>query len=104
MNRPPFYLNACALQMSRRSFLRSTALVSAAAAVGVSARAAAAPAMQVLETKVISPDLEYYHGWPALTRRRNGQLVVVWSGGRETHVCPFGRVEMMTSDNNGQSW
>jgi sialidase-1 len=90
--------------MSRRGFLRSTALASAAAAVGVSARSAAAPSIQVLETKVISPDLEYYHGWPTVTRRRNGQLVVVWSGGREIHVCPFGRVEMMTSDNNGQSW
>jgi hypothetical protein len=104
MNRPPFYQNACALPMSRRSFLRATALVSAAAAVGVTARAVAAPDIQVLETKVISLDLEYYHGWPTVTRRRNGQLVVVWSGGRETHVCPFGRVEMMTSDNNGQSW
>ncbi len=58
----------------------------------------------MLETKVISPDLDNYHGWPTLTRRRNGQLVLVWSGGRESHVCPFGRVEMMTSDNNGRTW
>jgi hypothetical protein len=90
--------------MSRRIFLRSTALMSAAAATGFSARAAAAPSIQVLETKVISPDPEYYHGWPTLARRRNGQLLLVWSGGREGHICPFGRVEMMTSDNNGQSW
>jgi len=92
------------LPMSRRRFLRSTALASAAAAIGFAARAAGAPAIQVLETKVISPDPGNYHGWPTLTRRRNGQLVLVWSGGRERHVCPFGRVEMMTSNNNGQSW
>ena len=104
MNGPSFSENVCALPMSRRSFFRATALASAAAAIGVSARAAAVPAIQVLETKVISPDLDNYHGWPTLTRRRSGQLVLVWSGGRETHVCPFGRVEMMTSDNEGQTW
>jgi hypothetical protein len=90
--------------MSRRSFLQSTAMASAAAAIGFSARAGAAPSIQVLETKIISLDPENYHGWPTLARRRNGQLVLVCSGGRESHVCPFGRVEMMTSDNNGQSW
>ena len=90
--------------MSRHGFLRSAAIVSLAAALGLSARAAAAPAIQVLETKVISPDLDNYHGWPTLTRRRDCQLLVVWSGGRESHICPFGRVEMMTADNNGQTW
>ena len=104
MNEPLFSQQARALQMSRRGFLQSTAMASAATAIGFSARAAAAPSLQVLETKVISPDLENYHGWPTLTRRRNGQLVLVWSGGRESHVCPFGRVEMMTSDNNGRTW
>ena len=104
MIEPLFPQQARALPMSRRGFLRSTALVSAATAIGFSARATAALSLQVLETKVISPDLENYHGWPTLTRRRNGQLVLVWSGGRESHVCPFGRVEMMTSDNNGQTW
>jgi sialidase-1 len=104
MNRLSFSQNEGALPMSRRNFLRSTAMVSAAAAIGFSARPAAAPSLQVLETKVISPDLDNYHGWPTLTRRRNGQLVVVWSGGREGHVCPFGRVDMMTSDNKGQTW
>jgi len=30
--------------------------------------------------------------------------VVVCSGGREEHVCPFGRVEMMVSDDMGKTW
>jgi sialidase-1 len=93
-----------ALSMSRRAFLRSATVMSATTVLGLSARATAAPSIKVLETRVISPDSENYHGWPTLTRRRNGQLIVVWSGGREDHVCPFGRVEMMTSDNNGKSW
>jgi sialidase-1 len=28
----------------------------------------------------------------------------VWSGGRESHVCPFGRVEMMRSNDDGRTW
>lgn len=66
--------------------------------------AQAAPKIQLLETKVISHQSELYHGWPTVTRRRNGQLVLVYSGGREAHVCPFGRVEMMRSDDEGRSW
>jgi sialidase-1 len=65
---------------------------------------AAAPAAEILETKVISQQPAYYHGWPTLARRKNGQLLVVCSGGRESHVCPFGRVELMTSDDGGKSW
>jgi sialidase-1 len=46
----------------------------------------------------------YYHGWPTLIRRSNGQLVAVWSGHRKSHVCPFGTVDMMRSDDGGHSW
>jgi hypothetical protein len=58
----------------------------------------------VLETKVISLDFEHYHGWPTVARRKNGQLVVTYSGGRERHVCPFGRVEMIVSNDDGSTW
>ena len=43
-------------------------------------------------------------GWPTLARCRNGQLLLVCSGGREAHVCPFGRVELMRSHDQGQTW
>ena len=59
---------------------------------------------RVHETKVINPDSGHYCGWPTVTRRSNGQLLVVWSGGREQHVCPFGRVDSMRSDDEGQTW
>ena len=58
----------------------------------------------IIETKVISPQPEFYHGWPTVTRRADGELWVTWSGGREAHVCPFGRVEAMTSRDGGATW
>ena len=68
------------------------------------ARADGAPAAEIGTPAVISREPAYYHGWPTVARRRNGQLVLVCSGGRETHVCPFGRVEMMTSNDEGKTW
>src|SRR4030095_2883832 len=35
---------------------------------------------------------------------RSGELLVVYSGGRESHVCPFGRVELMSSRDQGTTW
>lgn len=65
---------------------------------------ASVPSAEVLETRVISPQPQLYSGWPTLARQRSGRLMLVWSGGREAHVCPFGRVEWMTSDNGGETW
>ena len=66
--------------------------------------AASAITARVHATTVISGDDRHYCGWPTLTRRANGQLFVVWSGGREQHVCPFGRVDAMRSDDDGETW
>jgi len=92
------------LRITRREMLCSTGAVAAAAVIGTGRRATAAPALTVHETKVISHLPNRYHGWPTLARRRSGQLLLVCSGGREAHVCPFGRVEMMRSDDEGQTW
>lgn len=62
------------------------------------------PTARVLETKVISKQPEYYHGWPTVARRANGELWLTWSGGRESHVCPFGQVQAMTSRDDGNTW
>jgi sialidase-1 len=67
-------------------------------------RGGTAPRAVVKETKVISDQPQDYHGWPTLARRRNGQLLLAYSGGREAHVCPFGRVELMQSDDEGRTW
>ncbi len=63
-----------------------------------------APGFEVEEVRTISWQPEVYHGWPTLTRLQSGRLMVVGSGGREEHVCPFGRVECITSDDDGVTW
>jgi NADH dehydrogenase len=63
-----------------------------------------APAIEILDQRVISWKPPLYHGWPTLAKRSNGELLLAFSGGREAHVCPFGRLEWMRSKDNGQSW
>lgn len=54
--------------------------------------------------QIISVQPQYYHGWPTLARRRSGELLAVYSGGREAHICPYGRVEMIRSQDDGVTW
>lgn len=65
---------------------------------------AAEPLAEVLSTKVIKPSRKAYIGWPTLTRRKNGQLLLVASGTRESHVCPFGSVQLFRSNDDGKTW
>ena len=65
---------------------------------------ASAPKAKIKSTRVISHRPNHYHGWPTLARRRNGELLLVCSGGRESHVCPFGQVELMRSGDDGATW
>jgi len=64
----------------------------------------AAPAATIHDLRVVSPQSEYYHGWPTLGILGNGDLIAVWSGRRREHVCPFGTVEMMLSRDSGDTW
>ncbi|HEY2589085.1 MAG TPA: hypothetical protein VGI81_25300, partial [Tepidisphaeraceae bacterium] len=89
---------------SRRRFVRAAALAAGAITLGFSRRAMAAARAVVRDTRIISLDPQYYHGWPTLARRKAGELLVVCSGGREQHVCPFGRVELMVSRDDGATW
>jgi sialidase-1 len=52
---------------------------------------------------IASPD-RAFRGWPTLIRRKSGELLAVYSGGREAHVCPYGRVELIRSLDDGQTW
>ncbi|MEZ6144225.1 MAG: hypothetical protein R3B91_02085 [Planctomycetaceae bacterium] len=73
--------------LTRRAFL-GTAATLAAGSYLTGQASAEAPAIDMMETKIISVDPQIYHGWPTLTRRSNGELLLVWSGGRET-CLPF---------------
>ncbi|GDY08339.1 MAG: hypothetical protein DWI21_11105 [Planctomycetota bacterium] len=37
-----------------------------------------------------------------MARRKNGELLLMFSGRREKHICPFGRVEFMRSQDDGK--
>jgi hypothetical protein len=79
------------LKLTRRSLLCAAA-------------ALAAPKSRIESVETISHQPSLFSGWPTLARRRNGELLVAYSGGREAHVCPFGRVELMRSSDNGKTW
>jgi len=63
-----------------------------------------APTAEVVDVRIISQQPEFYAGWPTVVRRSNGELWVTWSGGREAHVCPFGQVHAMKSNDGGETW
>jgi sialidase-1 len=89
---------------SRRVFLGTmTSLGVSLSAPWIRAKALE-PLVKVLDLKTISPTSEMYHGWPTLSLLKNGDMVLVWSGGREGHVCPFGQVHYMRSTDGGESW
>ncbi len=92
--------------ISRRCMLRQSVALGLGAVLLPQLRAKAAnkPPSKVHGIKVVSLRSNHYHGWPTLARRHNGQLLLVCSGGREMHVCPFGQVELMRSDDAGKTW
>ncbi len=91
-------------QFTRRSVLKAAVASAFSGPFVLSSRAQAAPTATIHETTIISSLPDTYHGWPTVARRANGQLLVVCSGGREAHVCPFGRVDLITSDDAGRTW
>jgi sialidase-1 len=84
------------MPLSRRTVLMTPFLISRSLQ--------AAPRARLLDTTIISLDHNNYHGWPTVARRANGELLVACSGGRETHVCPFGRVDLIRSNDDGRTW
>ena len=91
-------------RLNRRSLLKGAASAAAALVCQTPGRAPGAPAAEIHDTRVISHLTHRYHGWPTLAQRAGGELLLVCSGGREGHVCPFGRVDLMRSGDQGRSW
>ena len=42
--------------------------------------------------------------WPSIARLSDGRLAVVSSGFRLAHVCPFGKVTIQYSSDEGITW
>ena len=45
-----------------------------------------------------------YFAWPTVARLQDGRLAMVASGFRRRHICPFGKVVICFSDDEGQTW
>ncbi len=89
---------------SRRHFLQTSLAAGTAAMTFPTIGRAADMAIEVESLSIISQQPEYYHGWPTITRLASGELMAVWSGRRQAHICPFGTVEMMRSRDEGKTW
>ena len=57
-----------------------------------------------IKTQVICKEKDRYIGWPTITKTRSGELLAVFSGDRDAHVCPWGKVQMIRSQDKGQTW
>ena len=91
--------------MNRREFLTRAAVgaFSAPYLSKLAFGASAAPKSEILEVKSFSFPHQFYYGWPTVAKRGD-ELLVVTSGGREGHICPFGRVELFRSRDEGATW
>ncbi len=45
-----------------------------------------------------------YFAWPTVTRKRDGKIEAACSGFRIEHICPFGKVVSVTSDDEGSHY
>jgi hypothetical protein len=59
---------------------------------------------EIVWTKVLCKQPGRYIGWPSVCARKNGELLAVFSGDRDEHICPFGKVQMVRSENGGATW
>ena len=59
---------------------------------------------EILWTKPICVESGRYVGWPTVCRLHNGELMAVFSGDRDEHICPWGKVQMIRSRDDGETW
>jgi hypothetical protein len=96
--------------LSGRAHRSPVAAVVVAVAVVVAHDARAAePASRTLEAEQgvvcrLPGERLSYFGWPTVARLDDGRLVVVSSGLRAEHVCPFGKTVLHESRDDGRTW
>ncbi len=59
---------------------------------------------EVKGAKIILRKTSRHAAWPSICRLQNGDILVVFSGDRDWHVCPYGKVMMMRSKDEGETW
>lgn len=62
------------------------------------------PRAEIKWSKTICKQEGCYIGWPTICRLQNGDLLTVFSGDRDGHICPWGKVQMVRSTDDGETW
>jgi sialidase-1 len=62
------------------------------------------PYVEILDRKAIFKQKGRFSAWPSIAKDKKGKLFVVFSGDRDTHVCPFGKTYLLSSESQGHSW
>jgi hypothetical protein len=58
----------------------------------------------VLFTRVLCKEPNRYIGWPSVAKTKDGDLIAVFSGDRDEHICPWGKTQMVRSSDGGETW
>ncbi len=59
---------------------------------------------EIVFQTVIAKEPGRYIGWPTIAKTASGELLAVFSGDRDEHVCPWGKTELVRSSDNGKTW
>ena len=61
--------------------------------------------IQAIDPVLLDQDNYFgYFGWPSAARLQDGRIAVVSSGFRNNHTCPFGKVVISYSDDEGETF
>lgn len=58
----------------------------------------------IISTRVICKQPGRYIGWPTIAKTPNGDLLVVFSGDRDSHTSRDGKTQMVRSMDQGMTW
>lgn len=61
-------------------------------------------AAEIISENVVCRQPKRYIGWPTIVRAKNGDLLIAFSGDRDWHVDPWGKVFVMRSSDGGKTW
>jgi sialidase-1 len=49
-------------------------------------------------------ETDRYIGWPTIAKTREAELIIAFSGDRDSHVCPWGKTQIIRSNDQGKTW
>ncbi len=58
----------------------------------------------IISSGVMAKQPGRYIGWPTVALTDDNDLVAVFSGDRDAHVCPWGKTQMVRSSDMGRTW